>query len=240
MLRFWRLLLIFFTLFVATLGLSLEAWAKSPTIDVLKVKGTVNPVLADYIHRGIAHAEDTGAIACIIQMDTPGGLDSAMRDIVQDMLASTVPVIVYVSPSGARAASAGAFITLAAHVAAMAPDTAIGAAHPVNIDTSGQPSAVDEKVVNDAAAYIRTLAQTHGRNADWAESAVRDSVSATEQEAKDLNVIEIISPTLDDLVAQFRITTTCASQNLEDAADLTTGVIRYFDDGSWLNHKDRY
>jgi membrane-bound serine protease (ClpP class) len=203
MYRICRLLSIIFIAIIGVLGLALEAGASGPTVDVLRVKGTVNPVLADYIDRGIKHAEDTGAKACIIQIDTPGGLDSAMRDIVQDILNSNVPVVVYVSPSGARAASAGAFITISAHIAAMAPDTAIGAAHPVAISTEGETTPVEDKVVNDAAAYMRSLAETRGRNIEWAESAVRDSVSATEREARDLNVIDIISPSLNDLLAQL-------------------------------------
>jgi len=203
MIRVWRLLLtaslaVLWALFVTT-----EVAAKAPAVEVLRVKGVVNPVLADYLDRGIKKAEDTGAVACIIEMDTPGGLDTSMREIVQDILDSRVPVVVYVSPPGARAASAGTFITVAAHVAAMAPDTVIGAAHPVGISTTGETSAVDEKVVNDAAAYMRTLAETRGRNADWAEKAVRESVSATETEAKNLNVIDIISPNLNDLLSQL-------------------------------------
>jgi len=201
MLRLFRFLPVIL-IFAALLVIS-DATAKSPTIGVLHVKGTVNPVLADYIERGIKHAEDSGAVACIIQIDTPGGLDSAMRDIVQDILDSDVPVVVYVSPSGARAASAGAFITMSAHIAAMAPNTTIGAAHPVSISSEGEMSAVDEKVVNDAAAYIRTLAETHGRNADWAEKAVRESVSATEKESLDLGIIDIIAPDLDSLISQL-------------------------------------
>jgi len=182
-----------------------EGRAASPTIDVLRVKGTINPVLVDYIQRGINQAEKDNAVACIIQLDTPGGLDTAMRDIVQIILNARVPVVVYVSPSGARAASAGVFITIAAHVAAMAPNTAIGAAHPVSIGTGGEQPVSDntmtEKVVNDAAAYIRSLAESHGRNADWAEKAVRESVSATEQEALKLNIIDMVTPDLDALIA---------------------------------------
>jgi len=191
---------------LVTSALALEARAAAPTIDVLRVKGTINPVLADYIRRGIDHAEETNAVACIIQMDTPGGLDTAMRDIVQDMVDARVPVVVYVSPSGARAASAGVFITVAAHVAAMAPNTAIGAAHPVSIGSEGEAQmseTMEEKVVNDAAAYIRSIAQAHGRNMEWAEKAVRESVSATEQEALKLNVIDLVAPDLDSLITQL-------------------------------------
>jgi membrane-bound serine protease (ClpP class) len=195
---------------VLLLAVSFAAGAQAQTsgaVYVITIKGTINPVLVDYVHRGINLAEDNNAQALIIQMDTPGGLDTAMRDIVQLIVNARVPVVVYVSPSGARAASAGVFITMAAHIAAMAPNTAIGAAHPVSIggtDTQTTPtSAEDEKVLNDAAAYIRTLAENRGRNMDWAEQAVRESVSATEQEALALNVIDMIAPDLPTLVSQL-------------------------------------
>jgi membrane-bound serine protease (ClpP class) len=179
--------------------------ADSREILVLNVKGTVNPVLTDYIKRGIEQAEKDEAIACIIRLDTPGGLDSSMRDIVQKILDSRVPVVVYV-PAGARAASAGVFITMAAHIAAMAPETAIGAAHPVSIGTEGEQqtsTTMEEKVLNDAAAYIRSIATQRGRNADWAEKAVRESVSLTGTEAQDQNVIDLVAPTLDNLISQL-------------------------------------
>jgi len=187
-------------------SISITAQAASPTIVVLEIKGVINPVLADYIERGIEDAEERNATACIIQMDTPGGLDTAMRDIVQHIVNARLPVIVYVSPSGARAASAGVFITMAAHVAVMAPNTAIGAAHPVALGEEGEAQmseAMEEKVVNDAAAYIRSIAEAHGRNMEWAEKAVRESVSATEQEALELNVIDMVAPDLDSLISQL-------------------------------------
>jgi len=189
-----------------TASITIEAQAAAPTIDVLHVKGVINPVLVDYIKRGIEHAEDNNAIACIIQMDTPGGLDTSMRDIIKDIVNAQVPVVVYVSPSGARAASAGVFITIAAHVAVMAPNTAIGAAHPVAIGAEGEAAmseAMEEKIVNDAAAYIRSIAGAHGRNMEWAERAVRESVSATEQEALELNVIDMVAPDLETLISQL-------------------------------------
>ena len=182
---------------------SIEAQAANSTVDVLHAKGIINPVLVDYIERGIEHAEETNAIACIIQLDTPGGLDTSMRDIVQDIVNSRVPVVVFVSPAGARAASAGVFITVAAHVAVMAPNTAIGAAHPVLISGEGEAAmseAMEEKVVNDAAAYIRSIAEAHGRNMEWAEKAVRESVSATEKEALEMNVIDMVAPDVDALI----------------------------------------
>jgi membrane-bound serine protease (ClpP class) len=196
-----------FVLLLLALSIVSGIQAQAPHVDVLTIKGTINPVLVDYVKRGIEHAEDGSARALIIQIDTPGGLDSAMRDIVQLIINSRVPVVVYVSPSGARAASAGVFITMSAHVAVMAPNTAIGAAHPVSIggdQTQTQPSsAEEEKVLNDAAAYIRSLAEGHGRNMDWAEKAVRESVSATEREALDLHVIDMIAPDLPALVSQL-------------------------------------
>ena len=179
MLRFMRLLLPL-TLIMASLMATVTK-AASPTVLVLTVKAIINPVTADYINRGIKEAENENAAACVIQLDTPGGLDTSMRDIVQNIVNARVPVVVFVSPSGARAASAGVFITMAAHITAMAPNTNIGAASPVSLSSQGVqnvPSTEEEKVMNDAAAYIRSLATTHGRNADWAEKAVREAVSA--------------------------------------------------------------
>ena len=204
MLKIVRILLLMGLIIVASVAIATQA--ANPGIVVLEVKGTINPVLVDYIERGIDHADDTNAAACIIQLDTPGGLDTAMRDIVQEIVNADVPVVVYVSPSGARAASAGVFITMAAHVAVMAPNTAIGAAHPVAVGAEGEAAmseAMEEKVVNDAAAYIRSIAEAHGRNMEWAEKAVRESVSATEQEALELNVIDMVSPNLDTLVSEL-------------------------------------
>ncbi len=204
MLKFIRILLLLGLIITASIAIEVEA--ASSRIDVLHAEGVINPVLVDYIERGIEQAEEDNAIVCIIQMDTPGGLDTSMRDIVKDIVNARVPVVVYVSPSGARAASAGVFITMAAHIAAMAPNTAIGAAHPVVIGTEGEEGmseTMEEKVVNDAAAYIRSIAEAHGRNMEWAEKAVRESVSATEQEALELNVIDMVAPDLDSLVSQL-------------------------------------
>jgi len=204
MLKIIRIIFLLGLLTVASIAI--EAHAATPTVDVLHAKGTINPVLVDYIERGISEAEENNATACIIQLDTPGGLDTSMRDIVQDIVNAQVPVVVYVSPSGARAASAGVFITIAAHVAVMAPNTAIGAAHPVALSSEGEAQmseAMEEKVVNDAAAYIRSIAEAHGRNMEWAEKAVRESVSATEQEALELNVIDMVAPDLNTLISQL-------------------------------------
>ena len=198
------LIILIFVLVVA--ALSVQAQAENQRIDVLKVKGTINPVLVDYIARGIDQAEEEYAQVVIIQMDTPGGLDTAMRDIIQDIVNAKVPVVVYVSPSGARAASAGTYITMAAHIAVMAPNTAIGAATPVALGGDGEAQMSEEmkhKIINDAIAYIKDIADSHGRNAEWAEKAVREGVSATSQEALELNVIDMIAPDLDTLIIEL-------------------------------------
>jgi len=206
MLKKLRIIFLFSVLLVAVLMASGVQAQASGSVYVLTIKGTINPVLVDYVDRGIQEAEANNASALIIQLDTPGGLDTAMRDIIKLMVNSYVPVVVYVSPSGSRAASAGVFITMASHVAAMAPNTAIGAAHPVSIGEEGEEAmseTMEEKVLNDAAAYIRSLAESHGRNMEWAEKAVRESVSATENEALELNVIDLIAYDLNDLLAQL-------------------------------------
>ena len=204
--RIIRILLILIGLLLVA-SIAVRAQTTSPTrIDVLTIKGTINPVLVDYIGRGIARAEETGAQAVIIQMDTPGGLDTAMRDIIQGIVNAQIPVVVYVAPAGARAASAGAYITLSAHVAVMAPNTAIGAATPIAMGGDGEAPMSDElkaKIINDAVAYIRDIAKSHGRNAEWAEKAVREGVSATSQEALELNVVDMIAPDLNALIAQL-------------------------------------
>ena len=205
MLRVARILLILIGSLLIT-SIVAEAQTTDQRIDVLTIKGTINPVLTDYIDRGIEKAEEDRATAVIIQMDTPGGLDTAMRDIIQSIVNARVPVVVYVSPSGARAASAGTYITLSAHVAVMAPNTAIGAATPVAMGEGGEAQMSEEmkhKIINDAIAYIRDLAESHGRNAEWAEKAVREGASASSQEALQLNVVDMISPDLATLVTQL-------------------------------------
>lgn len=165
----------------------------------IQIEGVIASSTADYIVRAIKQADREVAQALIIELDTPGGLDLAMRSIIKEMLAAERPIVVYVSPSGARAASAGAFIMLAAHVAAMAPGTNVGAAHPVNVGGE-MDKEMSKKVTNDAAAYIRTIAEQRGRNAQWAEDAVRKSVSATEKEALKLKIIDLVADKLDDLL----------------------------------------
>jgi len=191
---------------------------------VLQIQGAIGPATADYLHRGLAAAQEEGAALVILRMDTPGGLDSAMRDIIRDILASEVPVVTYVSPGGARAASAGTYILYASHVAAMAPATNLGAATPVAIgavpgpgdlgdkkpdketpeDTGGSEDAMGKKRVNDAVAYIRGLAQKRGRNIEWAERAVRDAASLPAQEALELGVIDLVANDMTDLLEQLQ------------------------------------
>lgn len=198
--------LTFFLLLLFLTATTIQAQATGPKVHVITVKGTINPVLVDYIGRGIAEAERDGAQLVVIRMDTPGGLDTAMRDIIQKIVNARVPVAVYVAPSGARAASAGVYITLSAHVAAMSPNTAIGAATPVQMGSEGAQQTPDEmkrKIINDAVAYIRSLAESHERNAEWAERAVREGVSITEQDALRLNVIDLIAPDLSTLLNQL-------------------------------------
>jgi membrane-bound serine protease (ClpP class) len=158
----------------------------------IKVNGGINPASAEYIHKGIEKAEDEKAECLLIHLNTPGGLLVSTRAIISDMLKSTVPIIVYVSPAGAHAGSAGVFITLAANVAVMAPGTNIGAAHPVSLQ--GSPDSImNAKGTNDAAAFIRTIAEKRKRNIEWAEDAVRNSVSITDEEAIQKNVIDYIA-----------------------------------------------
>jgi membrane-bound serine protease (ClpP class) len=165
--------------------------------------GVINPVAAEYLHDALSSAEAGKAQALVIALNTPGGLDSSMRLIIKDITGATVPVVVYVSPSSGRAASAGVFITMAAHVAAMAPGTNIGAAHPVNMGGGEMDKTLKEKVENDSVAYIKSLAQQRSRNAAWAEDAVRKSVSITEREALKLNVIDLVAEDLPTLLKQL-------------------------------------
>jgi membrane-bound serine protease (ClpP class) len=187
-------------LLVASSGLS--AASGEPFVTVATYDGVINPVAAEYLHDALASAEAEKSQALVIALNTPGGLDSSMRLIIKDITSSTIPVIVYVWPSSGRAASAGVFITMAAHVAAMAPGTNIGAAHPVNMGGGEMDKTLQEKVENDSVAYIKSLAQQHGRNAAWAEDAVRKSVSVTEREALKLHVIDLVAEDLQALLKQ--------------------------------------
>lgn len=203
-LPFARWLLIALSI-LGVLNTALRTWAQpeQAPVVVAEITGVINPLSAEYLERAIATAQDEHARALVITMDTPGGLDTAMRTMVQAILASHMPIIVYVSPAGARAASAGLFVSMAAHVVAMAPGTNLGAAHPVSLGGGQQGDTEMAKVEADAAAYIRALAETRGRNADWAERAVRESIAAPASEALALNVVDLLANDLPDLLAQL-------------------------------------
>nr|HID59345.1 nodulation protein NfeD [Desulfobacterales bacterium] len=178
------------------------AQASSGEIYIVRVAGSINPGVAGFLINNIKKASYQNASCFVIQLDTPGGLVLSMRSIVRAILASRVPVVVFVSPSGARAASAGVMITISADVAAMAPGTNIGAAHPVTMGNK-MDKTMSKKVTNDLVAYIRSIAQQKGRNAQWAEKAIRESVSVTEREALKLNIIDLVAKDLDDLLKKI-------------------------------------
>jgi len=229
--RAWSLL----GLLLLTLGLPLRA-EPSKVALLLDIDGPIGPATSDYLHRSMARVLEQDVRLIILRIDTPGGLDTSMREIIQDILASPVAVVSYVAPSGARAASAGTYIVLASHVAAMAPGTNLGAATPVQIggpaptfpmpgqdkpgpqtgagqeqdEEPGEPPmaprpspTLADKMVSDAVAYIRSLAQMHGRNADWAERAVREAASLSAVEALEEGVVDLVASNLDDLLAQI-------------------------------------
>ncbi len=190
---------------LAFVALAIASFAAAPAdaqddlagaIVELRLDGVVDPFVADYVEEQIGRAEDQGAAAVVLTIDTPGGLDSSMRQITQAILSARVPVIGYVSPEGARAASAGTFILLSTSVAAMAPATNVGAAQPVGL--SG--AIASEKAVNDAATYIRSIAEERGRDPEWADSAVRESASATAEQALRLGVIDVIATDIGSLI----------------------------------------
>ncbi|MBI4746812.1 MAG: nodulation protein NfeD [Deltaproteobacteria bacterium] len=186
-----------FILFLSTL-----LNAQERQVRVINVQATINPNIAEFITHSIKMSASSGDEAIIIELDTPGGLDTSMREIVKELLSPPLPVIVYVHPGGGRAASAGALITMAANIAAMTPGTNIGAAHPVNIGGGEVSKEMNEKITNDAVAFIRGLAEKRGRNAEWAVKAVKESASIPAEEALKINVIDIVAGDLNDLLNQ--------------------------------------
>lgn len=196
--------------------LLLSGQTEGPKAVILEIEGVIGPATSDYVKRNMEKATNQGVSLVVLRMDTPGGLDSSMRQIIRNILDSRVPVVSYVSPSGARAASAGTYILYASHVATMAPATNLGAATPVQISTPMSPQtpeqknkepksgdSMQQKIINDASAYIRGLAEMRGRNAEWAEKAVREAASLTATEALKLNVINFIATDLSDLLSQI-------------------------------------
>ncbi len=228
----WLKRLIFLILIVMLPLVYGEDTSNNKQVIVITISGPIGPATSDYVLHGLDDAINTGAELVILKMDTPGGLDTAMRDIIQAIISSSVPVATFVSPSGARAASAGTYILYASHIAAMAPATTLGAATPVQIggmpefpgspkpsddaqseddemdeedasDNKHLPSAMQRKIVNDAAAYIRGLAQLRGRNVEWAEKAVRSASSLSAEEAIEINVIDLIENNITDLLKKL-------------------------------------
>ena len=197
--RYLLLLLLLSLLWAAA---PLPAQAADGPVVLLEIEGVINPFTTRYLERGLRLAEQRGAQLVIITLDTPGGLETAMREMVQLLLDSPVPTAVFVAPGGARATSAGLFILLAADVAAMAPATHVGAAHPVPLGTEIS-DVMDAKMTSDAAALVRSVATQRGRNADWAEQAVRENLSVTAAEALEINVIDVVADDLDALLRQL-------------------------------------
>jgi membrane-bound serine protease (ClpP class) len=234
MLRTWLKLLFLALLMIsvaAGLGGSLTAAANSTTakipslVDVLTVDGTIVPVIADYIDRGISQAEEHGATVCIIELDTPGGLLDSTDKIVKRIMNADVPIVVYVSPKGAWAASAGTFITLSAHIAAMTPSTTIGAAHPVA--AGGEEISEDQmkKIVEFSAKWMRTIAEERGRNMEEAELAVTESKSFTDVDALEYNLIDLRADNLESLISQidgWKVTLASGQEVIIDTTDYGT------------------
>lgn len=184
-------------------SLAVAELSEQPSVSVIRVEGTIGPTVTQYITRSIRQSIENGDEALIIELDTPGGLLDSTQDIVQQMLGTDHPTVVYVSPSGANAGSAGTFITLAAHVAAMAPATNIGAASPVSMGGGEMDTVAQNKIFNYSESFIESIADERDRNAEWARSAVRDGASISSDEALELNVIDILAEDIDDLLVQL-------------------------------------
>ncbi|MBW2568403.1 MAG: nodulation protein NfeD [Deltaproteobacteria bacterium] len=202
MLKYYKFPIIIALLFVSLLCPD-NCLADNNEIYIIRASGAVSPGMVDFIKQGISKASDDNVACIIITLDTPGGLAESMRNIVMDILASKIPVVVYVSPGGAGAASAGVMITMAADIAAMAPGTNIGAAHPVMAGGQKIDKTMSEKVVNDMVAHAKSVASKRGRNVQWVEKAIRESVSVTETEALEKNIIDVIASDIDDLIKQI-------------------------------------
>jgi membrane-bound serine protease (ClpP class) len=188
---------------VLAVGLPGSAALAAPPVSLIELDGAITPITVRLLDTAIARARAERAQALVVMLNTPGGLERSMRSMVQSILNADIPVIVYVGPTGARAASAGVFITMAGHVAAMAPATNIGAAHPVAAGGGQMDKEMSKKVENDAAAFARSIATERGRNVEWAEKAVRSSVSATEREAVKLKVVDLVADSVPDLLAKI-------------------------------------
>ncbi|MFO7928428.1 MAG: nodulation protein NfeD [Candidatus Humimicrobiaceae bacterium] len=208
--RTYKLKSVFITIIILAALLQLifaagSLYGQTNTIDdfyTTDIEGIIDPALANQVKKSITQATQDG-YALILQIDTPGGLEASMRDIIKEMLNASIPIIVYIQPEGARAASAGVFITYASDIAAMHPGTNIGAAHPVNLGGEQASEEMMEKITNDSVAYIKNLAESKGRNTQWAEKAVRESVSITAGQALDLGVIDFTTESLDELLAKI-------------------------------------
>jgi membrane-bound serine protease (ClpP class) len=200
-----KTLRVYFFLSLLLAGASVLAQSKNastPHVDLIAIDGSINPAVDDFIRESIVRSKSNGAGALIIQLDTPGGLLTSTRTIVKELLGAPVPVIVYVAPSGAGAGSAGVFITMAAHIAAMAPGTNIGAAHPVAGGGQEVKGVMGEKIENFTASFSESIAQKRGRNTEWAIQAVRKSVAITEKEALKIKVIDVVAKDINDLLEQ--------------------------------------
>jgi membrane-bound serine protease (ClpP class) len=199
----WRRMSLAGTLVASVIACFCMVSADVGHINIVQVQDTINPGVEDFLRYAIDRSQEDGAECLIILLDTPGGLMASMRGIAQAILNSPVPIVVYVYPSGAQAASAGVFVTVAADIAAMAPGTNIGAAHPVSIGGGDVPSTMNEKVTNDMLAFARSIASQRGRNADWLEDSIRKSVSITAEEAYSQNVIDLVAEDLPTLMKRL-------------------------------------